>query len=289
MPRRADRAQLGGVVARRRLVRRAGRAGAACARRAVERGNRRLHSIERRNAFAPSRCRASAASRRNRRQWPGPRSTRSPLTWPVAMLAGSWLQTHQSLCVSALAGWPPASVWKAGDRRAPEEVPREVARGGGARRGQREHQRQQQRRGARWAQSKRPGMRAQRLRSAPERRCRWHRGAEPFRKAAAWQRRATGARAAGVAAPAAGAHHTVEGDAPGRARGLLRRGHVGHALAAAHGRRDARRAPHHPARAERRARRRRARGRGPGRGRGRPGDRVLPAGRPRRSAGTRPP
>jgi hypothetical protein len=26
---------------------------------------------------------------------------------------GSWLQTHQSLWVSAFEGWPPASVWKA--------------------------------------------------------------------------------------------------------------------------------------------------------------------------------
>ena len=124
-----------------------------------------------------------------------------------------------------------------------------------ARRERGEEQRQQQRRGARAAQSKCPEAAARPAASAP--------GAVPMargvcdlsRKAAACAPRPTALAAARRRRRPASAHHTLDGHAPGRARRLLRRGLVDHALAARHRRADARRAAHLAAGAQPRERR----------------------------------
>ena len=77
---------------------------------AVDRGNTRLHSIEKRNVFERRRSAARSMSLRNSFQWPGPRSILSPVTQPRSMFAGSRLHAHQSLRGSAFDGSPPASA-----------------------------------------------------------------------------------------------------------------------------------------------------------------------------------
>ena len=107
---RAARPRSGGPPSGRR----AGRAGAACAPRAVERGKTRLHSIEKRNAFAPSRspgqrgvpCERAASG-------PGPRSTRSPLTWPALDVRPVVAPDPPVAARVGVRGRPPASVWNA--------------------------------------------------------------------------------------------------------------------------------------------------------------------------------
>src|SRR5829696_997782 len=77
----------------------------------VERGKMRLHSTDMRKALECRRRAARSTSERQRRQWPGPRSGRLPLTRRSAMFPRSCAQVHQSEPRSRLAGLPPISVW----------------------------------------------------------------------------------------------------------------------------------------------------------------------------------
>ena len=286
MPQPADGAQLGGVVARRGLVRRAGRAGAACARRAVERGNRRLHSIERRNALAPSRRRASAASRSV--QAPVARAALDPVAAHVAVARCSPGRGSRPTSRCACRRWPAGRRPRSG--RPAIAVPQRKSLGksraaAAARRGQREDQRQQHgaAHGGRSLSGRRNGLRARlhrRRRAVP-----MAPGCGAFPQGRCLRLLATALAAAGRA-PRPRARTT-------RSTATLQGVHADYFDAGSSVTRLAAATPAAqtldvlptslPALSAR-ARQRRARRRGPGRGRGRTGDRRPRRRRPRRSA-----